>query len=134
MRPLLSDISSVIVTDLLPKKAIKHHTNCISHAKKNIYPFNSSFHFCLISLIEWVSWAKRTLLEASLDLKYSNDLIHFLVNLSPLTLFVKKAKLIAGITCIYVKLRYTFPWQFKYESRNTRFEENFTIWNYQRHV
>ena len=41
-----------------------------------------------------------------------------------LTLFDIKLKLIAAITCIYIKLRYTFSCQFKYESRETRSEEN----------
>ena len=26
-----------------------------------------------------------------------------------------------------IKLRYTYPWQFEYESRKTRFEENSII-------
>lgn len=46
---------------------------------------------------------------ASIDLKYSNYLLRFLVNLSPLTLFDIKLKLLAGNTCIYIKLHYTFP-------------------------
>ena len=34
MRPLLSEISFVMVTDLLPKRAIKTPHEWISHAKK----------------------------------------------------------------------------------------------------
>ena len=71
---------------------------------------------------------------ASFDLKYSNNLINFLVDLSHITLFDIKLKLIAGITCNYIRLRYSFPWQFKDESRKKRFEENFIIWNCKRHA
>ena len=46
---------------------------------------------------------------ASFDLKYSKNLIDFLVDLSHLTLFDIKLKLIAGIACNYIRLRYTFP-------------------------
>ena len=52
-------------------------------------------------------------------------LIGFLVNTSPLLLFNVKLKLISSITCIYIKFRCTYPGQFKYESRKTRFEENY---------
>ena len=100
MQPLLSEISFVTITDLLPKKAIKTPHELDFPCEKNIYPFNSSFYFCSISLVEWVSWAKRTPLGVSFDLKHSNNLIRFLVGLSPLTLFDINLKLIAGITGI----------------------------------
>ena len=139
MRPLLSEISFVMVTDLLPKKSYKNATWTGFPMRKNICSFISSFHFCSISLVWWVSWAKRTSLGASFDLKYSNKLIPFLVNLSPLTLFDMKLKLTAGIACIYIrlcmykyKIMYTFSWQFKHKSRKTRFEENSIAWHYKR--
>ena len=52
MRPLLSEISFVIVTDLMPKKALKTPHELDFPREKNICPFNSSFHFCSISLDE----------------------------------------------------------------------------------
>ena len=63
-----------------------------------------------------------------------NKLIRFLVNLNSLTLLDIKLKLIAGITYIYIKLGYIYPWEFSYESRKTHFEENLILWNYKRHV
>ena len=50
-----------------------------------------------------------------------------------------KVKLIAGITCIYItciyiKLRCTYLWQFKCESRKKSLEENSIKWNYKTHV
>ena len=68
--------------------------------QKNICSFNSSFHFFRFPWLQEFFLAKRTALGASFDLIYSNNLIHFLVNLSPLTLFDIQLKLIAGITCI----------------------------------
>ena len=139
MRRLLSQISFVMVTNLLPKKSYKNATWIGFPMRKNICSFISSFHFCSITLVGWVSWAKRTTLGASFDLKYSNKLIPFLVNLSPLTLFDMKLKLTAGIACIYIRLymykykvMYTFSWQFKHKSRKTRFEENSIAWHYKR--
>ena len=59
-----------------------------------IFPF-------LFTFLGWMSsWAKRTRLGKIVDLKYLNILIGFLVNLSPLTLFDIKLKLIGAITCI----------------------------------
>ena len=82
------------------KKTVKTPHKLGSPGKKNICAFNSSFHFCSISMVEWISWAKRTQLRARFDLKYSNNLIRFVVNLSPLTLFHIELKLIAAITCM----------------------------------
>ena len=59
MQSLLSEISFIVVTDLLPKKAIKTPHELDFPCEKNICPFNSSFHFCSISLVEWVSLAKE---------------------------------------------------------------------------
>ena len=92
-----------MVTDLLAKKAIKRRHKLDFSCGKNICPFNSIFHFCSISLFEWVSWGKRTLLRGSFDLKHLNNLTCFY----PLPVFDINLKLIAGITFIYIKLRYT---------------------------
>ena len=53
MRPLLSEISFVIVTDLLPKKAIKTpHTNWISHVKKI---FEHTIHLSIFVRFPWLN-------------------------------------------------------------------------------
>ena len=75
MRSLLSEMFCAMVTDLLPKKAIKTPHELEFPCKWNISAFNLTFHFCSIALVEWVVWAKRTPLGVSFDLKYSNHLI-----------------------------------------------------------
>ena len=52
MQPLLSEISFVIVADLLPKKPIKTPHKSDFPCKKSICPFNLSFYFSPISLAE----------------------------------------------------------------------------------
>ena len=124
MQWLLSEISFVMVTDLLPKKTYKNTTWIGFPIRKKYLPIQSIFPF-LFNFLGWMSFlGKINTLGASFDLKYSNNLIHFLVISSPLTLFDINLRLIASITCIIsIRLRYTFPWQCKYKSRETGFEE-----------
>ena len=53
MRPLLSDISSVIVTDLLPKKAIKTPHELHFPCQKKYLPIQLIFPF-LFDLLGWM--------------------------------------------------------------------------------
>ena len=113
MQSLLSEISFVIVTDLLPKKSYKNTTQIGFPIWKKYLPIQLIFPF-LFDFLSWMSFlSKRAPLGASFDLKYSNNLIRFLINI-----IWCKVKINCRHSCNYVRLRYAFLWQFK--AANTR--------------
>ena len=100
MRPLFSEILLVMVTDLLPKISFKNTTQ-IRFPMQKI--FAHSIHLSIFVHFPWLNefLSKKNKTGKNWKyLKYLNILIGFLVNLSPLTLFDIKLKLIGAITCI----------------------------------
>ena len=83
--------------------------NWISHPEKI---FAHTIHLSIFIQFPWLNefLGQNKYTGSKIDLKYSNNLIHFLVISSPLTLFDINLRLIAAITCIIsIRLRYTFP-------------------------
>ena len=85
------------------KKSYKKTTQIGFLVRKKYLPIQFNFPF-LFDFFVWMSFLrKRTLLRGSFDLKHLNNLTCFY----PLPVFDINLKLIAGITFIYIKLRYT---------------------------